>query len=315
MYRNIRKGDCPIKQPFVRPQGDKRHGSGYFFTFPIAYQHSVRISATFVNADKLNETEIWKTMKYCKEKNSKCPYKIYIGVTYNKFTHGAKLKTTFGDYFKPTPSKLGENVLEEVNSAVSTMATAPEQYGPGMKTKCQLTCENIPAGGEVTLFSVEDSAKVIQALLFRAYDQVEGKFVVSKHWEAMLLTMTWDGKAAQVKDIPLACLFTSGLGYLHEANSLMAGMRNKRCAVRGEGISIPDDQKPDWVAYLFYEMPFWKSARITVKRPHEFGPAVICTEVTAKELNTAEYNPRLTGYFSAQLHQYAYSDTVHKTIL
>ena len=184
-----------------------------------------------------------------------------------------------------------------------------------MKTKCQLTCQNIPAGGEVTLFSVEDTAKVIQSLLFRAYDQVEGKFVVSKHWERMLLTMTWDGRAAQVKDIPLACIFTSGLGYLHEANSLLAGMRNKRCAVRGEGISIPDDQKPDWVAYLFYEMPFWKSARITVKRPREFGPAVICTQVTAKELNTAEYNPRLTGYFSAQLNQYAYSDVVRKTIL
>ena len=59
-------------------------------------------------------------------------------------------------------------------------------------------------------FSVEDSAKVIQALLFRAYDQVEGKFVVSKHWEGVLLTMTWDGKAAQVKDIPLACLFFNG---------------------------------------------------------------------------------------------------------
>ena len=62
-------------------------------------------------------------------------------------------------------------------------------------------------------------------------------------------------------------------------------------------------------------MPFWKSARITVKRPREFGPAVICTQVTAKELKTAEYNPRLTGYFSAQLNQYAYSDVVRKTIL
>ena len=93
----------------------------------------------------------------------------------------------------------------------------------------------------MTLFSVEDTAKVIQSLLFRVYVQVEGKFVVSKHWERMLLTMTWDGRAAQVKDIPLACLFTSGFGYLREANSLMEGMRNKRCAVRGEGISIPDD--------------------------------------------------------------------------
>ena len=104
-------------------------------------------------------------------------------------------------------------------------------------------------------FSVEDSAKVIQALLFRAYDQVEGKFVVSKHWEGVLLTMTWDGKAAQVKDIPLACLFLMGLDYIRKVNSLMAGKCNKRSAVRGEGISIPDDQKPDWVAYLFYEMP------------------------------------------------------------
>ena len=106
-----------------------------------------------------------------------------------------------------------------------------------------------------------------------------------------------------------------GLGYVREVNSLMAGLRNKRCAVRGEGISIPDDQKPDWVAYLFYEMPFWKSARITVKRPREFGPAVICTEVTTKELNTVEYNPRLTGYFSAQFNQYDHRKPGHKTIL
>ena len=211
IYSKIQKCDCPFKHPFFRPQPDKTHRSGYFFTFPITYQHSVRISATFLNVDKLNEVEIWKAMKYCKKKNSKCPYKMYVGVTYNTFTHGAKLKTTFGDYFNPTPSKPGKNVLEEVNSAMSTMATAPEQYGPGMKTKCQLTCQNIPAGGEVTLFSAKETAKVIKSLLFRAYDQVEGKFVVSKHWEGMLLTMTWDGKAAQVKDIPLALPFFDGV--------------------------------------------------------------------------------------------------------
>ena len=155
MYCAIQECDCPFKHSFFRPQFKKNDRNGHFFTFPIAYQHSVRISATFLNVDKLNEAEIWKAMKNCKKIDSKCPYKIYVGVTYNKFTHGAKFKTTFGDYFKPTPSKPGKNALEEVNSAVSTMATAPEQYGPGMKTKCKLTCQNIPAGGEVTLFSVD----------------------------------------------------------------------------------------------------------------------------------------------------------------
>lgn len=185
----------------------------------------------------------------------------------------------------------------------------------GMTSSCTLTCYNIPEGGEATIFSAEHSSGVIQSLVFRIYDSPNLTAKVSEHWERFLLTMTWDGaSSAQVNNVPLAAFFNTGFGHIRESNSLLAGLNKKSCAVHGKGISIPDDRKAQWLAYIYYEMPFWNSARIVAKRTHSFGAAVICAEIRTKELKISEYKPRLTGYFSAQFNEYVYEQATHHTM-
>ena len=62
-------------------------------------------------------------------------------------------------------------------------------------------------------------------------------------------------------------------------------------------------------------MPFWKSANITVRIPHGYESAIICSKITAKDLDVDTYHPQLTGYFSVQLNQQGFDYDHHKTVL
>ena len=202
--------------------------------------------------------------------------------------------------------------LFQVTNAVSEMAESPEVFGPGMKTSCHLSCRKVSSGQEIVIFSAENRAGIIQSILFRAYD-LQDKLSISHNWKTMLVSMTWDGKEPQVKEIPLAGFFTNGFDYLREVRSLNAGVKMRTCTPHGEHASEMDAR--DWLAYLFYDMPFWSSAKITVKRVSGIADGVICTKIATKPLNNQQYNPRLTGYFSAQLNQQAFETTRHKILL
>lgn len=292
----------PFKEPFFRPDKPSLN-CGYYVTFPIPYQHSIRVMVRLIGRPKLTENQMWEKMRRCKENKETCPVRAYFGLTYNKLVHGVKLKTNFHEYF-PSKSKITRTIdLQKVNNVVSNMSRAPENYVPGMSSNCELTCQKIHPGNEMTIFST-DVGQIIQSLLFRVYDEKGGKFYISKHWEGILISMTWDDKDSQVKDIPLAGFFTVGIGYLREVNGLMAGMKIRKCTTRVKDASVSGLPMLDWLAYLYYEMPFWESARIVVKRPCGLGPAVVCTMINTKQMDTVEYNPRLTGYFSAQLNRY-----------
>jgi hypothetical protein len=196
-----------------------------------------------------------------------------------------------------------------VTNAVSEMAKSPEDFGPGLKSGCHLTCERIVSGRETVIYSVENAAQVIQSILFRVYD-VKGKAIMSENWKTMLITMTWDGREPQVKEIPLAGLFTNGFDYLREVRSLNAGVKMKTCTSHGHRVN--EMKARDWLAFLFYDMPFWKSAKITIKRMPGIENGIICTQITSKPLDMNQYNPRLTGYFSAQLHQQVFGINYNK---
>jgi hypothetical protein len=305
----------PFRQPFFRPD-EADLNCGYYITFPIAYRQSIRISVRLIGRISSAEREIWEKMIKCKANSEICPLRVYYSITCNKLVHGVKLQTTFRDYYPVEPSNARRNYLDKVTLALSKMASAPENYAPGMASNCELTCHNVGPGQEVTIFSV-DVGQVIQSLLLRIYDVDgdRGKYAISDHWERILITMTWDGRESQVKDIPLAGLFTVGTGYLREVNALMAGMRKKKCTSRANGINLSGLEELDWLAHLYYEMPFWKSARILIRRMRGFGSALVCAQINTKQMDTMEYNPHLTGYFSAQLNRYESTGFKHKTLL
>ena len=301
----------PLKQPFFRP--DQEHlNCGYYVTFPIAYQQSIRITAQLINRPVSGDKEIWEKMINCKKTSTSCPLRGYFAITCNKLVQGVNLQSTFQDYYLFETSSPRKNYLDQLNNVISKMANAPENYTPGLDTNCELKCYNVGPGEEVTIFST-DVGQVIQSMLLRIYDEERGKYAISNHWERIFVTMTWDGREPQVKEIPSA-FFTVGIGYLREVNSLMAGMRKRKCSTRGNG-AIKGLAELDWVAHLYYEMPFWTSARIGVKRSHGFGSAVVCAQINTKQMDIMEYNPLLTGYFSAQLNRYESKSRKHKTLL
>ena len=257
---------------------------------------------------------MWNETIECKKGNVKCPYKPYFAVASNKLVHGVNLKTNFQDFYPSLTSSFKIKDLEDVNDAVSKMAMSPGNYVPGMSSECNLMCHVVDSGQEITIFSVDNEPQVIQSLLFRVYDKKEGLYTISNHWERILVTMTWDERKSQVNDIPLAGFFAAGIGYIRQVNGLMAGIHKKKCTSNGKGHSS-EFEVLDWVGYLYYEMPFWKSARIVIKRPQGFGSAVVCTQINTKKMNIRSYNPRLTGYFSVQLNRYDFNNLNLKRIL
>ena len=302
----------PLKEPFFRPD-QERLNCGYYVTFPIAYQQSIRITAQLLDRPVSGDKEMWEKMIDCKKTSTSCPLRGYFAITCNKLVQGVKLQSTFRDYYLFEPSSPRKNYLDRLNNVISRMANAPENYTPGLASNCELTCYNIRPGEELMIFSA-DAGQVIQSMLLRIYDEERGNYVISNHWERILITMTWDRRESQVKEIPLAALFTVGIGYLRDVNALMAGMRKRKCSTSTNG-DIKGLAELDWLAYLYYEMPFWTSARIVVKRPRGFGSAVVCTQINTKQIDITEYNPRLTGYFSAQLNRYESISKSHKTLL
>ena len=301
----------PIENPFIRPNSIKFPKQGYSLAFPVPYAKSLRVKLQWYKPSGLRDEEMWKISRRCRQENTYCPVVVFYKVVANKLVHGAGVKS-FGDYFAENSNNPKTKLLKRLTSTVSEMAKSPEIYGPGMKLGCKLTCQKLSSGNTVEIYSAMNAAKVVQSLLFRVYDIKEGKPVFSENWKRVLITMTWDGKQPQVKEIPLAGLFTVGLDYLREVRSLTAGFKKRTCDMQGDRSS--DAAPHDWLAFLLYEMPFWKSAKIVVKIPADQPPAMICTHVSTKELSLDKYHPLLTGYFSAQLNQQNFDRKHHKTI-
>ena len=286
--------------------------AGFYITFPVSYEKSLRIIIRWKGSSNMNEERVWDQTKKCHLKNSHCHVVGYYAVIANKLVYGAKLKSHFKDNINLNVSTPSNKYLEKATNALSGMANSPEKYGPGVRSECKLVCQKVEPGKEVVIYTAEN-AKVIQSMRFRVYDIQKGKPVISTNWKKTLITMRWDGKDPQVKEIPLAGLFITGLDFIREVKGLAAGLRNMTCDVQGKyaaGIT-PND----WTAYLFYEMPFWESANISLRIPNGSESAIICSHISAKELNVEKYHPRLTGYFSAQLLQQGFDYEHHKTIL
>ena len=287
--------------------------AGFYLTFPISYEKSLRIIMKWGGSSKMNEESVWNQSKKCHLENSRCDVISYYAVIANKLVYGAKLQSKFKDLILSKPSTQPQNkYLESATKALSEMANSPEKYSPSVRSKCKLTCQKVQPGNDVVIYTAQN-ANVIQSLRLRLYDIQKGKLVISKNWRRTLITMRWDGKNPQVKEIPLAGLFITGLDFIREVKSLTTGLRNMMCDVQGERAS--EVTPNDWTAYLFYEMPFWKSAKITVKISNGYESAIICTQISAKKLNIEKDHPQLTGYFSAQLRQQGFDYAHHKTIL
>ena len=281
--------------------------AGFYITFPVSYAKSLRIIIRWRGSSTIDDNQAWKQSIQCHIQGTHCNIQSYYSVIMNKLVHGSKMESQFKENIS-TKNKY----FKDITNALSTMANSPEKYGPGIGSKCKLTCKKIQPGQEVVIYNSK-SAKVIQSIRFRLYDIEKGKLVVSKNWKRMLISMIWDGKDPQVSEVPLAGLFITGPDFIREVKSLTTGLRNMTCNLYGEHAS--EMTASDWTAYLFYEMPFWKSAKITLKIPRGFESAISCYQISTKKLNIDEYHPRLTGYFNAQLHQQGFDNKHHKTIL
>jgi len=286
--------------------------AGFYITFPVPYKKSLRVIIRWRGSSKLIDKNASDQSKKCHLKSSYCNVMGYYAVIANKLVYGTKIESNFEDYVNSNVSTPKSKYFGKVTKAVSEMANSPDKYGPGVRSECKLVCQKVKPGKEVVIYTAEN-AKIIQSMRFRVYDIQKGRPVTSKNWKKTLITMRWDGKYPQVKEIPLAGLFITGLDFIREVKGLATGIRNMTCDVQGEYAAKMTPN--DWTAYLFYEMPFWKTANITVKIPDGYESAIICSHISAKKLNVEKYPPRLTGYFNAQLLQQGFDIHHHKTIV
>ncbi|XP_046863103.1 uncharacterized protein LOC124456808 [Xenia sp. Carnegie-2017] len=291
----------PFPRPFLRLNEVGKEKAGLYITHPVFYMKSFRIINKWPGSDQFETESAWKSSLECRKRRKVCDNMIYYGVTLNKLVHGSKINTYFKDYVSNGDYSGKEKQLQGLTNALSIMADKPERFAPGLGSKCSLFCERVESKSELVLFEKNNTTEVIQSIRLRVYDMVDGQSKISKNWRRILITMKWDDKNPQVYEIPLGGIFNTGLDYIREVKSLTTGLRNLSCELRGE--ETLKTRKFDFTAYLFYEMPFWKSAKISVKVHEGFKPAVICSQISSKKLTFEKYNFRLTGYFSAKLTQ------------
>ncbi|XP_046863693.1 uncharacterized protein LOC124457498 isoform X2 [Xenia sp. Carnegie-2017] len=303
----------PFPKTFFRFD-DKKNKAGFQLTHPISYAKSFRIITRWPGSEQFKTDDVWNQSKVCHDTKTACNVKVYFGVTVNKLEHGAKINTHFKDYVTQDIHSLKRKYLHKMTSILSIMASEPEKYAPGIGSSCSMVCHIVKQNDKVVLFesSSNEAAKVIQSMRVRVYDLFKGQAIISENWRRVLISMQWDGKKPQVKDIPLGGIFNVGLDFIREIKSLTTGLRKMSCDLTGDAAL---KLKPfDWTAYLFYEMPFWKSAKITVSIPNGFKSALICSQFSTKLLDYKIYHPRLTGYFSAQLTQQGFDLKHNKDI-
>lgn len=288
----------PCPKIFFLLNDKGRDRAGLYVAHPISYAKSFRIIVRWPGSDHLETNTAWNESFVCRTTGALCKNVYYHLVISNKLAQGTEIKTHFKDYVLQQ-RLLKENLLRRFTNALSIMANDPEKFAPGLERECSLFYQRVKPGEDIVLFEANNGSYIIHSLRLRVYDMLNGQTVISQNWMRILITMIWDKKEPQVKDIPLAGIFNTGLDY--QVKSLTTGLRNMSCELMGaESYRM---KTFDWTAYLYYEMPFWTSAKISVGIPVGYKPTVICSQFSVKELNFKKYHRELTGYFSAQVTQ------------
>ncbi|XP_046861706.1 uncharacterized protein LOC124454992 [Xenia sp. Carnegie-2017] len=299
----------PFLEPFIRVNNVSEFG-GFYLTFPIAYSTSFRVIIRWQGSQNIDTEQAWTQSISCRVNGTYCDISGYYAVTTNKLTNERKLKSLFNEYF--LKEKVLSNYIQDATTAFSKMAREPENFAPGLRSQCSLSCHKVEPNEEIIIYHAHHSAMIIESMRLRIYDKINNMIKISENWRRILITMQWDDKEPQVKDIPLAGIFITGLDFLREVKSLTTGLRYMTCSVEGDYAS--QMELYDWTAYLYYEMPFWKSAKISVKIPHGFDSAIVCSQLSTKTLSEEKYHHSLTGYFSAQVNQQGFDYSHHKNI-
>ena len=221
-------------------------------------------------------------MRTCVLTDEVCPKNLYHHISYHKYTSSTKLGYSFGDDYQKR--------LQEING-LSRTATIT---GPAMgeENACILTCHKVVNGSETVIFKARYSG-VIQGLLLRVYNPAT--LELERDWNQMLVTIRWDGEEKpQIDRIPLGLFIGSAQGFLNPMDAVISGLKIYKC-IASYKRSLPNE---DFTGYIFYPMPFWKSAEISLSVAPQIRESIACFSI---DVVRNPYKVQDTGYFQTAM--------------
>ena len=221
-----------------------------------------------------------------------CNYIAYLNLSKHKFPPGTNIE----------PFSFDNNRTLQVNHLKRAAETLrkPEE-NPSIGKECTLQCVNISAQSKVVLYSIKYPGVIGS---FRI--QITENNKVPFDWNSLTLSMHFDGtRDLQVQDIPMGVLFGASQPdgqRLNDFNGASIGRKRLKCTTSSKYDNESSfKSKNDWVGYIYFPMPFWSSAKISLKNLHSSQQYRVCAQAVVL---TNLYTLQTTGYFSMQSRQY-----------
>ena len=298
----IKLSDLNIdKWPFYAPLSTRHKdlNAGCQTYSPICYKRYIHVSylVTFFVPDGVlhkiaecsHDVDWLKTGKFI----NPCKIMIYLNISKHKFPplsqtepfHFHKNRAIREKEFQKSASTLGR---PEGNSVTGK--------------ECSLNCVNISSQSSIVISRINSPG-----VIFSFRIQVTEDSKVPFDWNSLVLSMHFDRTPnVQVHEIPLGVLFSASQPNgqsLNDFNGASIGRKKLRCLKRftNENGSSYVEVNTDWVGYISLPMPFWKSAKVSLKNLDSSRRFIVCVEMV---LMPNMYISETTGYFSMQTNQY-----------
>ncbi|CAD5116152.1 DgyrCDS5074 [Dimorphilus gyrociliatus] len=248
--------------------------TGIAFYQTICYKKNITIK--YRPSESLPSDLLQKTIDCTKESKS-CEYHIYSSIARHKLPVNYKSFDSFSKISKPFESKK----RQILKSHLTQLFEQPENYGPAYHSECSLKCLIMSRDSHVILFSHRQAA-VISSIFITVKDSSSDRTITD--WSQIFMNINFDDKEEyQIKKIPLGKIFLAD-GQLNDFKGIAFGRRSKSCSGQTK-----------MFGYLYFPMPFWKSAVITLEGSEFLKKTIsVCYDIKTRE---NFYDEATTGYF------------------
>lgn len=272
--------------PFLYPI-NTRHAkpvSGIGTYVPICYEKYA--SVTYKHRENL-PPNLFDVTVNCSRDDTLCPVHIYSAVSRHKYPVGTRVES----FAQIASSMTGRQEHESLLNAAVDLLRQPGEHGPDRGERCLLKCVDFAGGRDDHLVYERRGSGVISALKVRVFDNVTG--LLLPDWTSLLLTAYFDDSAQpQIDHVPLGSLF-GATASLNEFIGAAVGRGRKFCAYENARLDLPSTAV---TGYLYFPMPFWRSAKFYVSSARGAKTQLMCAQFSVVGNYYAEES---TAYFHA----------------
>eukprot|EP00668_Euglena_longa_P034660 GGOE01044491.1.p1 GENE.GGOE01044491.1~~GGOE01044491.1.p1 ORF type:complete len:770 (+),score=194.99 GGOE01044491.1:124-2433(+) len=294
--------------PFVPPLSGARSAAhqGLYTSVPVCYTQRIRMS--FWHRTMYNGRNFHRDMMYtCVETASYCHHMPMWNVDWHQFATPLPASHAFPQQYA--------GALQDANSTwrhvfrqLQNTAVPPTPAVP-TSSHMEFNTTFLSPGSSVVIFSSTGAGVITQLLLCVSQPHLpeRGSLRPLGDWNHVRLTLRFDGaEEPQVDRVPLGYLLGANLRHwLHKAQGYLVGVAPMEFTVQ------PRRRLQDWVGYVYFPMPYWSSASVSLDCEPSIaaaaGRVAVHYAVTARPTNP--YPASTTGHFVAVFRRAAPSRT------